>query len=47
MVGVNNYLVSTAVAPFSGVKASGIGAENGTEAMDSYTTSKTVVVGLA
>ncbi len=46
MVGVNNYLVSTAVAPFSGVKASGIGAENGTEAMDSYTTAKTVVVGV-
>lgn len=47
MVGVNSYLVSTAVAPFSGVKTSGIGAENGPEAMDSYTTCKTVVVGFA
>jgi len=47
MVGVNSFGVSTPVAPFSGVKASGIGAENGTEAMDAYLVSKTVVTGIS
>lgn len=46
MVGLNSFGVSTAVAPFSGVKSSGIRAENGTEAMDAYLTSKTVVTGI-
>ncbi|WP_166870881.1 NAD-dependent succinate-semialdehyde dehydrogenase [Salinibacterium sp. ZJ450] len=45
MVGINSLFVSTAVAPFSGVKSSGMGAENGTEAMDAYLTVKTVVTG--
>lgn len=45
MVGINSFAVSIPVAPFSGVKMSGIGAENGTEAMDAYLTAKTVVTG--
>lgn len=46
MVGLNSFAVSTPVAPFSGVKSSGIRAENGTEAMDAYLVSKTVVTGI-
>lgn len=47
MVGLNSFAVSTPVAPFSGVKSSGIRAENGTEAMDAYLVPKTVVTGIA
>ncbi len=43
MVGINSFLVSTAVAPFSGVGLSGIGAENGTEGIAQYLHPKTVV----
>lgn len=44
IVGVNTFAVSAASVPFGGVKQSGIGVENGTEAMDSYLVSKTVVI---
>jgi succinate-semialdehyde dehydrogenase/glutarate-semialdehyde dehydrogenase len=46
MVGVNGFAVSGAQVPFGGVKRSGIGSENGTEAMDAYTVSKTVAMSL-
>lgn len=47
MVGVNTFLVSTAVAPFSGVGLSGIGAENGTEGIEAYLHPKSVVTAIA
>lgn len=46
MLGVNSFLVSTAVAPFSGVGLSGLGAENGTEGIEQYQHPKTVVTGM-
>ncbi|GAA3875115.1 NAD-dependent succinate-semialdehyde dehydrogenase [Leifsonia kafniensis] len=46
MVGVNSFSVSLAQVPFSGVNLSGIGAENGTEALDSYLHSKTIALGI-
>lgn len=46
MLGINSFLVSTAVAPFSGVGLSGLGAENGTEGIDQYLHPKTVVTGM-
>ena len=36
MVGVNTGLISTAVAPFGGVKQSGIGREGSRYGMDEY-----------
>jgi len=36
MVGINTGMLSTAVAPFGGVKASGIGREGGRYGMDEY-----------
>ncbi|MFD6816087.1 NAD-dependent succinate-semialdehyde dehydrogenase [Microbacterium sp. NPDC059771] len=45
MLGINSFLVSTAVAPFSGVGLSGLGAENGTEGIEHYLHPKTVVTG--
>lgn len=45
MLGINSFLVSTAVAPFSGVGLSGIGAENGIEGIDQYLHPKTVITG--
>lgn len=45
MLGINSFLVSTAVAPFSGVGLSGLGAENGTEGIEQYLHPKTVVTG--
>ncbi|QYM64202.1 aldehyde dehydrogenase family protein [Microbacterium sp. Se5.02b] len=45
MLGINSFLVSTAVAPFSGVGLSGLGAENGTEGIEHYLHPKSVVTG--
>ncbi|MFN3516894.1 MAG: NAD-dependent succinate-semialdehyde dehydrogenase, partial [Novosphingobium sp.] len=36
MVGINTFAISTADAPFGGVKDSGFGSEGGPEGMDSY-----------
>lgn len=47
MLGINSFLVSTAVAPFSGVGLSGLGAENGTEGIEQYLHPKTVVTEIA
>lgn len=47
MVAVNHFSPSSTQIPFGGVKRSGIGAENGSEAIDAYTVVKTVSVSLA
>ncbi|MGI9018721.1 MAG: NAD-dependent succinate-semialdehyde dehydrogenase, partial [Euzebya sp.] len=46
MVAVNHFSPSSTQIPFGGVKRSGIGAENGSEAIDAYTVVKTVSVSL-
>ena len=45
MVGVNEGLISTAVAPFGGVKASGIGREGSRYGMDDYMELKYIALG--
>jgi len=45
-VWVNCYNVFDAAAPFGGYKMSGIGRELGEEALNNYTETKTVVVGI-
>jgi succinate-semialdehyde dehydrogenase/glutarate-semialdehyde dehydrogenase len=45
MVGINTGMISTPVAPFGGVKASGIGREGGRHGMDEYQVLKYVCVG--
>lgn len=47
MVGVNTGLISTAEAPFGGVKQSGTGREGSKYGMDDYTERKYVCVGVA
>ncbi len=42
MVGINSFAISTADAPFGGVKLSGFGSEGGTEGFDSYTVTKAI-----
>ncbi len=42
MVGINTFAVSTADAPFGGVKDSGFGSEGGPEGMESYLVTKAV-----
>src|SRR5690606_3338977 len=42
MVGVNTGLISTAVAPFGGIKSSGLGREGSHYGMDEYTELKYV-----
>jgi succinate-semialdehyde dehydrogenase / glutarate-semialdehyde dehydrogenase len=46
MVGLNTGLISTAEAPFGGVKQSGLGREGSSYGMDDYTELKYVCVGL-
>jgi succinate-semialdehyde dehydrogenase/glutarate-semialdehyde dehydrogenase len=46
MVGVNRTVIATAEAPAGGVKASGFGREGGSEALENYTTSKYISLGL-
>lgn len=46
MVGVNTGLISTAVAPFGGIKESGFGREGSRYGMDEYTYLKYVNIGL-
>jgi succinate-semialdehyde dehydrogenase/glutarate-semialdehyde dehydrogenase len=46
MVGVNTGLISTAEAPFGGIKQSGLGREGSQYGMDDYTELKYVCVGL-
>jgi succinate-semialdehyde dehydrogenase / glutarate-semialdehyde dehydrogenase len=42
MVGINTFAISTADAPFGGVKDSGFGSEGGTEGLDSYMVVKAI-----
>ncbi|QGP80419.1 NAD-dependent succinate-semialdehyde dehydrogenase [Sphingobium sp. CAP-1] len=46
MVGVNTGLISTEVAPFGGIKASGLGREGSRHGMDDYMELKTVTLAL-
>jgi succinate-semialdehyde dehydrogenase/glutarate-semialdehyde dehydrogenase len=46
MVGVNTGLISTAVAPFGGVKLSGVGREGSRHGLDEYVELKYVCLGL-
>jgi succinate-semialdehyde dehydrogenase/glutarate-semialdehyde dehydrogenase len=45
MVGINSGVISTAVAPFGGVKQSGIGREGGAEGIDEYVSAKYLCMG--
>ena len=42
MVGINSFAISSADAPFGGVKLSGFGSEGGTEGFDSYCVTKAI-----
>jgi succinate-semialdehyde dehydrogenase/glutarate-semialdehyde dehydrogenase len=42
MVGINTFAISTADAPFGGVKDSGFGSEGGIEGFESYLVTKTI-----
>ena len=42
MVGINTFAISTADAPFGGVKDSGFGSEGGLEGMDGYLVTKAI-----
>nr|HRC86743.1 aldehyde dehydrogenase family protein [Thermoanaerobaculia bacterium] len=42
MVCVNSGILSTEVAPFGGVKRSGLGRELGPDALDEFTETKTI-----
>ena len=44
IVGVNTGIISTAVAPFGGVKQSGIGREGGHQGIDEYLETKYVCI---
>ncbi|MCX7673848.1 MAG: aldehyde dehydrogenase family protein, partial [Thiobacillaceae bacterium] len=46
MVGVNAGVISTAVAPFGGIKQSGLGREGGREGMAEFLETKYVCLGL-
>ncbi|HDY7831954.1 TPA: aldehyde dehydrogenase family protein, partial [Vibrio vulnificus] len=46
IVGVNEGLISTTVAPFGGVKESGLGREGSFLGMDDYMESKYILMGL-
>jgi succinate-semialdehyde dehydrogenase/glutarate-semialdehyde dehydrogenase len=45
MVGVNTGLISNEIAPFGGVKQSGIGREGSTHGMDDYLVTKYICMG--
>jgi succinate-semialdehyde dehydrogenase/glutarate-semialdehyde dehydrogenase len=46
MVGINTGIISTEVAPFGGVKESGIGREGGAQGLDEYLETKYLCLGL-
>ena len=47
MVGVNTGLISTAEAPFGGIKQSGLGREGSRHGIDDYMELKYVCMGVA
>jgi succinate-semialdehyde dehydrogenase/glutarate-semialdehyde dehydrogenase len=46
MVGVNEGAISTAIAPFGGMKESGLGREGGHQGLDEYLEIKYICMGL-
>jgi succinate-semialdehyde dehydrogenase/glutarate-semialdehyde dehydrogenase len=46
MIGINTALMSTAIAPFGGIKASGYGREGSTHGIDEYIEIKQVTLAL-
>lgn len=46
IVGVNSGLISTEVAPFGGVKQSGLGREGATYGVDEYLVIKYICIGI-
>jgi succinate-semialdehyde dehydrogenase / glutarate-semialdehyde dehydrogenase len=46
IIGINDTLPSVAVAPFGGVKDSGLGREGGRQGLDEYLDTKFVCVGI-
>jgi succinate-semialdehyde dehydrogenase/glutarate-semialdehyde dehydrogenase len=46
IIGINDTLPSVAVAPFGGVKDSGLGREGGRQGLDEYMDTKFVCVGV-
>ena len=46
MVGVNEGIISSEVAPFGGVKMSGIGREGGRDGIGEYLETKFIVMGV-
>jgi succinate-semialdehyde dehydrogenase/glutarate-semialdehyde dehydrogenase len=42
MVGINTFAISTADAPFGGIKDSGFGSEGGPEGLASYQVTKAI-----
>jgi len=47
IVGINTGLISTEVAPFGGVKASGLGREGSRHGIDDYLEIKYLCIGVA
>lgn len=47
IVGVNTFAASATAVPFGGVKLSGLGSENGAEAIQAYLVTKTVITELS
>jgi succinate-semialdehyde dehydrogenase/glutarate-semialdehyde dehydrogenase len=45
MVGINSAILGTEVAPFGGVKESGLGREGGKHGMDEFVEQKYLLVG--
>jgi succinate-semialdehyde dehydrogenase/glutarate-semialdehyde dehydrogenase len=46
MVGINTGIISTAAAPFGGVKQSGFGREGGKYGLDEYLNTKYMMMGI-
>lgn len=45
MVGVNEGIISTEVAPFGGIKESGVGREGAKQGLDEYLETKYICLG--
>jgi succinate-semialdehyde dehydrogenase/glutarate-semialdehyde dehydrogenase len=45
MIGINEGILSTELAPFGGIKESGIGREGGTEGLEEYLETKYACIG--
>jgi len=47
IVGINTFAAAATAVPFGGVKLSGLGSENGAEAIQAYLVTKTVITELS